>query len=145
MGINVPRLVISGLVAGFVINLGELAVNVWLLGDAWSRALAGMGLAMDMPAVVHWGIGSFVLGIVGVWIFAAIRSRYATGTSSALRAALAVWACTYLYAAIGMMGTAAFPTWLLLTALVWGLVEMGVAVYVGAWMYRSGELAEATT
>lgn len=145
MGINVPRLVISGLVAGFVINLGELAVNVWLLGDAWSRALAGMGLAMDMPALVHWGIGSFVLGIVGVWIYAAIRPRYPAGTSSALRAALALWAATYLYVGIGMMGTTDLPTWLLLSALVWGLVEMGVAVYVGAWMYRSGELAEATT
>lgn len=145
MGINVPRLVISGLVAGFVINLGELAVNVWLLGDAWSRALAGMGLAMGMPAVVHWGIGSFVLGIVGVWIYAAIRPQYSAGTSSALRAALALWACTYLHVGIGMMGTADLPMWLLLSAVVWGLVEMGVAVYVGAWMYRSGELAEATT
>lgn len=66
MGISVPRLVLSGLVAGFIINLGELAVNVWLLGDAWAAALAGYGVHLDMPALVLWGLGSFVFGIVGV-------------------------------------------------------------------------------
>jgi hypothetical protein len=40
MGISVPRLVLSGLVAGLIINLGEVAVNVWLLGDRWAAVRA---------------------------------------------------------------------------------------------------------
>jgi len=141
MGINVPRLVLSGLVAGFIINLGELAVNVWIFGDLWAEALAPFGVTMDVPALVLWGIGSFILGIVGVWIYAAIRPRYSPGTGTALRAALAVWAVTYLYVVIGLLGTGTMPRSLLLGALVWGLVEMGAAMYVGAWLYREGELA----
>jgi len=143
MGISVPRLVLSGLVAGFVINLGELAVNVWALGDAWTEALSGFGISMDLPALILWGIGSFILGIVGMWIYVAIRPSYSAGTKTAVRAGVALWAATYLYVVIGLMGTVTMPKGLLLAALVWGLVEMVLAVYVGAWLYRSGELAEA--
>lgn len=141
MGISVPRLVLSGLVAGFVINLGELAVNVWLLGDSWAAALAGIGIQLDVPALALWGVGSFVVGIVGVWIYVAIRPRYSPGGATALRAGLALWAVTYLYAAIGFMGSGVLPRGLVLGATAWGLVEMALAVYVGAWLYREGELA----
>lgn len=143
MGISVPRLVLSGLVAGFVVNVGELAVNVWVLGDAWTEALSGLGISMDLPSLILWGIGSFVLGIVGMWIYVAIRPTYTAGAKSAVRAGVALWAVTYLYVVIGLMGTLTLPRGLLLVALVWGLVEMVLAVYVGAWLYRSGELAEA--
>lgn len=141
MGISLPRLVLSGLVAGFVINLGELAVNVWLLGDAWSPVLAAFGITLGMSALVAWGVGSFILGIVGVWIYAAIRPRYAPGPLSALRAGGAVWAATYLYVAVGLLATVEVPVALVLGSVLWGLVEMCLAVYVGAWMYREGELA----
>lgn len=143
MGISVPRIVLSGLVAGFIINLGELAVNVWLLGDAWTAALAGFGIRLDMPALVLWGLGSFVFGIVGVWIYAAIRPRYAPGGATALRAALALWAVSYLYMGVGLLGASEFPKALLLGSMAWGLVEMALAVYVGAWLYREAELADA--
>lgn len=141
MGINVPRLVLGGLVAGFIINLGELAVNVWLLGDAWTAALAPLGISVDAPAMAIWGLASFILGTVGVWIYAAIRPCYPSGTPSALRAGGALWAATYLYAAVGAAGTLDLPAALVLGSLLWGFVEMLVAVYVGAWLYRSGELA----
>jgi hypothetical protein len=143
MGISVPRLALSGLVAGLIINLGELAVNVWLLGDAWAAALAGFGIRLDMPALVLWGLGSFVFGIVGVWIYVAIRPRYAPGGATALRAGLALWAVSYLYMGIGLLGAASIPKGLLLGSMAWGLVEMAAAIYVGAWLYREGELAEA--
>lgn len=143
MSISVPRLVLSGLVAGFIINLGELAVNVWLLGDAWAAALASFGIQLDVPALVLWGLGSFVFGIVGVWIYAAIRPRYAPGGATALRAAMALWAVSYLYMGIGLLGATGVPRALLLGSMAWGLVEMALAVYLGAWLYREGELAEA--
>lgn len=143
MGISAGRLVFSGLVAGFVINLGELAVNVWVLGDAWAEALSGFGISLDLPSLLLWGIGSFILGIVGMWIYVAIRPTYTAGAKTAVRAGVALWAVTYLYVIIGLLGTVTMPKGLLLLALAWGLVEMVLAVYVGAWLYRSGELVEA--
>ena len=143
MGISVPRLVFSGLVAGFVINLGELGVNVWLLGERWSQVLAAFGIEIAVPGLALWGVGSFILGVVGVWIYVAIRPRYPAGISTAFRSALALWAVTYLYFGVGMLGTAGIPGGLVFGAVAWGLVEMFLAVYLGAWLYRSGELAEA--
>ena len=58
-----------------------------------------------------------------------------------MRAGVALWAATYLYVCVGMMGISGVPKGLLSIALVWGLVEMVLAVYVGAWLYREGELA----
>lgn len=141
MGISLPRLLLGGLVAGFVINLGELAVNVWLLGDAWSAALAGFGVALGTPALAFWGLGSFILGIVGVWIYVAARPRYGPGPLTAVRAGAAVWAVTYLYVAVGALANFALPVGLVLGSTLWGLVEFCLAVYVGAWLYREGELA----
>lgn len=142
--ISVGRVVVGGLVAGFVVNLGELGLNVWLLGDAWSAALARLGVDVDAPALVLWGAGSFVLGIVGVWIYAAASARYGPGATTALRAGAAVWAAAFFVPAVGFFVTGPFPRSLIAMALGWGLVEVWLAVYLGAWIYREGELTEAS-
>ena len=141
MGISVPRMILGGLVAGFVINLGELAVNVVWLGDAWTAVLAGIGLHVTTMDLVLCGLGSFVLGIVGVWIYAAATPRYGPGWKTALRAGFALWVAVFLYAGLGMMWMDAFPVWMGVVVMVWGLVEVEVGVYLGAWLYREGELA----
>ncbi|MGD8320015.1 MAG: hypothetical protein PVJ02_06160 [Gemmatimonadota bacterium] len=141
--INVPRLIIGGLVAGLVMNLGELAVNVWILGGSWTEALAPYGITLGTSELLLWGVGSFIVGIVGVWIYAAIRPHYRPGARTALRAGLAVWAVTYLYVGVGLLGVTTFPRGLILVSLLWGLVEILLAIYIGAWLYREGELAEA--
>lgn len=140
--VHLPRVVVGGLIAGLIVNLGELAVNVWMLGGAWKEALAGLGLAVDVPALVLWGSGSFVLGIVGVWIYAASSARYGPGPATAMRAALAVWAAAFLVPTVGFFGTGVFPRGLIAIALLAGLVEVAIGVYVGSWLYREGDLAE---
>lgn len=40
-----------------------------------------------------------------------------------------------------MMWMDAFPAWLGVVVMVWGLVEVELGVYLGAWLYREGELA----
>jgi len=141
--VHLGRVIFGGLIAGFVVNLGELAVNVWLLGDAWTEVLAAMGLEFDVPALVLWGSGSFVLGIVGVWIYAAISARYGPGPKTALRAGVAVWAAAFLVPSVGFLATRPFPPGLVVSTLLTGLVEVCLGVYLGSWLYREGELAEA--
>lgn len=141
--VDMGRVIVGGLVAGLIVNLGELAVNVWLLGDAWSAALAGLGLSFDTASLILWGAGSFVLGIVGVWIYASAGARYGPGPVTALRAGAAVWAAAFLFPSIGLLGAGPFPRGLVAIALAWGLVEVCLAVYMGSWLYREGELAGA--
>lgn len=141
--IHLGRVVVGGLIAGLIVNLGELAVNVWWLGDAWTDALAGLGFGVDTGSLVLWGGGSFLLGIVGVWIYAAISASYGPGPLTALRAGAAVWAVAFVFPSIGFLGVGTFPRGLIAIALTWGLIEVCLAVYMGSWMYREGELAEA--
>jgi hypothetical protein len=141
--VYLPRVVVGGLIAGFVVNLGELAVNVWIFGSRWREALAGLGLDVDAPALVLWGAGSFVLGIVGVWIYAATSARYGPGPWTALRAGVAAWAAAFLCPSVGLLGMGVFPRDLLLVSLAAGLVAVCLGVYLGAWLYREGDLAEA--
>jgi len=141
--VHLGRVIVGGLIAGLIVNLGELAVNVWLFGAAWREVLTGMGLHIDVAAMVLWGSGSFVLGIVGVWIYAATSARYGPGPKTALRAAVAVWAVAFLVPSVGFLATRPFPPGLVVSTLLTGLVEVCVGVYLGAWLYREGDLAEA--
>lgn len=140
---HLPRVLVGGLIAGLIVNLGELAVNVWLLGGEWSIVLRGMGLSVDPAALVLWGTGSFVIGIVGVWIYAASSARYGPGPSTALRAGVAVWAIAFLVPTVGFLGMGTIPRSLIAIGLVTGLIEVCLGTYVGSWLYREGELAEA--
>jgi hypothetical protein len=80
---------------------------------------------------------TFVLGILAVWTYAAIRPRFGAGPSTAVCAGLAVWAMAYLYAGVylhaGIMIYPAKLTWL---PVAWGLVELPVATLAGAWLYK---------
>ena len=141
--VHLPRVIVGGLIAGLIVNLGELAANVWILGSRWREVLSGMGLTVDTAALVLWGSGSFVLGIVGVWIYAATSPRYGPGPRTALRAGIAVWAIAFLFPTAGFLGMGAFPRDLIVIGLLTGLVEVCLGTYVGAWLYREGDLAEA--
>ncbi len=141
--VHLPRVIVGGLIAGLIVNLGELAVNVWIFGSSWKEVLEGMGLAVDTPALVLWGAGSFVLGIVGVWIYVASSARYGPGAGTALRAGVAVWAIAFVVPTAGFLAIGAFPRGLIVIAVLSGLVEVCLGVYVGAWLYREGDLAEA--
>jgi len=140
---HLPRLLVGGLIAGLIVNLGELAVNVWVLGSHWNIVLRGMGVTVDPAALVLWGIGSFVIGFVGVWIYAASSTRYGPGPRTALRAGLAVWAIAFLVPTVGFMGMGNIPRWLIGIGLLTGLIEVCLGTYIGSWLYREGELAEA--
>jgi hypothetical protein len=69
--------------------------------------------------------------------------RYGPGWKTALRAGFALWLAVFVYAAIGMYWMDVVPGWMATVATIWGLVEVELAVYLGAWLYREGEMAVA--
>ncbi|HJS73658.1 MAG TPA: hypothetical protein VJ921_05180 [Vicinamibacteria bacterium] len=103
--INTGRVILGGLVAGLAMNASEAFLHAGVLGadgaklvEDWKR----LGLEMDVrPSLLFWLIGiTFVLGILAVWTYAAIRPRFGPGPKTALCAGLAVWAMSYLYAGV---------------------------------------------
>jgi hypothetical protein len=140
--INTARVILGGLIAGLVMNASEAFLHAGVLGadgakllDDWKR----LGLEPDIrPSLVFWLIGiTFVLGILAVWTYAAIRPRFGAGPKTAICAGLAVWAMSYLYAAVYIdAGIVVWPPKLTWLPAAWGLVEIPVATLLGAWVYR---------
>jgi len=133
------RVILGGLLAGLIINVGEGVFNGWLMAAEMEAAMKALGKPMDPSApagIGYFVVGGFILGILSVWLYAAIRPRFGAGPKTAVCAGLALWAAAYLYVTLGFMGLDFFPTTLLVQGLIWGLFEVPIATVAGAWLYK---------
>ena len=135
-GIRMGRVIAGGLVAGLIINISETILNVPVLGSQLEEALK----ARNLPAVSGGAIGyfvaiSFLLGILIVWMYAAVRPRFGRGPTTAIKVAVLVWFLTYFWSATSMVAIGFSPVGLTAFGLAWGLVELIVAALVGAKIY----------
>lgn len=135
--INIGRVIVGGLLAGLVINLGEFVLNGYILEKDWEAAMRSLGKEpISMQAVAVFLALGFLLGITAVWIYAAARPRLGAGPKTAICIGLIVWVLTSLFTTLGQLPTGIFPTRLLIIPLVWGLVELPLGTVAGAWLYR---------
>ena len=135
--INFGRVIAGGLLAGLIINVGEFVLNGLILDKDWEEAMR----VLNKPPIAGSAIAiflalGFVLGILMVWIYAAIRPRCGAGPKTALCAGLTVYALGYLYPGAGQLVIGLFPIKLQLIGLAWGLVEIVLAAAAGAWLYK---------
>ena len=134
---NYARIVIGGLVAGVVLNIGEFLLNGFILAKQMQEFFSKCGLTPPTPTgMTILVLVTFLLGIFLVAVYATIRTRCGPGPKTAIGAALIGWFCVYFYnnavgAALGFV-----PLNLFAIALVWGLVEYSLAALVGAWLYK---------
>lgn len=135
--INLRRVITGGLVAGLVLNVGHHVLNRVILRDEWYQAMRALTLEpISGSAIAMIIVMLFVLGIVTVWLYAAMRPRFGPGPRTAVLAGLAVWFFVSLWPAICFSLSAMFPTSLLMTSVVWRLVEIPLASLAGAWLYK---------
>lgn len=135
--INLFRVILGGLVAGFIINLSEFLLNEPILGRRWAQAMETLNRPpMGGSAIILFVILGFALGIVAVYLYAAIRPRFGAGPRTAICAGLFVWFFVYLYAGAGMIGMGLFPRSLVLIGIAWGLLELPIATVFGAFLYK---------
>ena len=136
-GIRWARVLVGGLVAGLVINLGEWLLNDVLLADETEAAAAEMGLepisGSDIGLFIVMG---FVLGILLVWLYAAIRPRYGPGPKAAIVAGLFGWVLLYAFWYVYNLAWQVFPSGLVRMSTIWGFFELPIATLIGAWLYR---------
>ena len=134
--INLGRVVIGGLLAGLIINVGEFILNGVLLEEQMNAAMAALNKPPINPNMIMWFVlFGFGLGCMLVWTYAAIRPRFGAGVKTAICASTLVWGLSYLYPNLFMVITGIFPTNLMVMATVWGLVEANLAGVAGAWAY----------
>ena len=131
------RVILGGLLAGLVMNIGEFVLNEPILGAQWETAMGALNLpAPAGSAIAIFVIGGFILGIAMVWTYAAIRPRMGAGPKTAICAGLLVWFFSYLWPSSGYLAMGLFPANLVMIAVVWGLIELPLAAVAGAWLYQ---------
>lgn len=137
-GVNLGRVILGGLVAGIIVNISEWLMNGVVLKKDYEDAMKSMNKPAEMTGAqgAVWIVYGFVIAIAAVWLYAAIRSRYGAGAGTAARAGVAVWFFSYLLPNVAMANVGVFPSRVLVTTCVWGLVEQIVATTVGAWIYK---------
>ena len=134
--INLVRVVVGGLLAGFIINLSEFILNGVLLKEEMDAAMAALNKPpVDNSMIMLFVLFGFGLGFMLVWTYAAIRPRFGPGVKTAVCAASLVWGLAYLYPNLFMIITNIFPRDMMVIVTVWGLVEAIIAGIAGAWAY----------
>lgn len=137
MNINVARVLLGGLLAGLVLNIGEFVLNVVVLGAQLKEYSAAHNFHDPGGSfIVVATVLTFILGIVFVWLYALIRPRLGPGPKTAVVAGLIMWFGIYFYLGIIYMLLFAMPTNAVMIGLVWGLVEYVLAAIAGAWVYK---------
>ena len=150
MAINTQRVLLGGLAAGVVLNIIDGAVNGFILKDRMradgNAFKAGFGdqMAVVDPTAIFTYIGlDFVVGILLVWTYAAIRPRLGPGAKTAVNVAILFWVfgmiLTTGYMMMGIMSRGLWFTY----SLIW-LVNLSLASLVGGWEYKEEALTAAT-
>lgn len=135
--INMIRVILGGLLAGFLLTIGEFVLNGLILAEQWEAAMKTLNLAPVSGGVIAWTVVIYFIGsIVLVWLYAAIRPRYGAGLKTAIYAGLAVWFFAWFVPTIGYITMGLFPTKPLLIALVWAFFEVPIVSIAGAWLYK---------
>lgn len=136
--INAVRVVLGGLLAGVIINLSEWFWNGVVFRREFEEAMKALNRlealsGQAMAVFVLWG---FLVGILAVWVYAAVRPRFGPGPKTALRTGLMLWLLVYVQAIIGMAPLNLLTPRLMLLSLPVSLVEIVVATLAGAWLYK---------
>jgi hypothetical protein len=137
--INWTRVLIGGLIAGVVLNV--LAFAAW-----WSfirPTLTATLQALGHPAqetvggLVLMVVLFFLMGIVAIWLYAAIRPRYGAGPGTAVLAGIVAGLLMGVFPDIGWgMALRLIPARVWAMDAVTSLVAIVIATLLGAWVYK---------
>jgi len=139
MKMNMGKVLLGGIVAGIVMLAIDFVTNTYLLGPRYVAEMEafkpGSSAAMMAGnAKFVYPLLDLILGIVLVWIYAAIRPRFGPGPRTAFYAAAAVWIVSmisyYGYLQMGMMSAGLWWEFGIV-----GLIALTIATMIGARIY----------
>ena len=136
--INTGKVIAGGLLAGVVMNVCDTAWNFTVMSADMTAMAQKFGMdpatLWSLSAAVPWIVVDFVLGLLVVWNYAAMRPRFGPGPKTALLAGfvplVAISAVLSGFTSMGMMSSATFAKGTLTS-----IVTMALASVAGAWAY----------
>lgn len=137
--INTGKVITGGLLAGLVMNILDFANNTLVLGKDFAANATRLGLdpagMESTTAIATFVVVDFLIGILIVWTYAAIRPRFGAGPKTAIMAGLVPFlAITFIL--LGFTNLGMFPMALFVKGTVIALVITCVGAVAGAWAYK---------
>jgi len=137
MRINFKRVLLGGLIAGLILNLGEALLNEVFLVEQMEET--ARRLHIERPGSAFIAVAALLtlaLGIMIVLLYALIKVRLGAGLKSAVLAGVIVWFTVYVYTGILTGMAIALSPMLVAAGIGWGLVEYVLAAIVGSAFYK---------
>jgi hypothetical protein len=135
--INTGRVVLGGLLAGLVLNIGEVILNDVFLGAQMKEFITRHNFVEPSTNfMVIAVVLTFVMGIVLVLSYACIRTRLGPGPKTAIIAGLFGWFGVYFYSGIINGVILGIPPGTMAMVCAYGLVEYALAALAGAFVYK---------
>ena len=140
MGINTSRVVAGGLVAGLIMNVSGFVVQGMLLGKRMEDEMVAVaptlqGKGMDAGTMTGRVLSQFAIGILLVWLYAAMRPRFGAGPKTAMLAAFVIWLCGFIFYLdwlyLGMMSAGLYA--IVSVAMI---ITLAIAAWVGGMIYK---------
>ncbi|MEN8375504.1 MAG: hypothetical protein ABFS34_08650 [Gemmatimonadota bacterium] len=146
MAINTQKAVTGGLAAGVVLAVLDFLINGVLFVEQNEAAAAALNpdLAVDPTGgqIAMFVALDIVLGLMIVWLYAAIRPRLGAGPKTAMIAGVFVWAViTLIFLFQTAMGLWEMSYTLTFSAIF--LVVFLIVAYVGAAVYKEDDAPAA--
>ena len=138
--VRTSRLLLSALVVGLILNMGEAALHGGVLAAATEAAYRALGRAapVDPLNLVSLVVLTFVQGGVMAWLYVTVRPRFGARFKTAACVGLLGWLLSSVYSAVylnsGFPGV--LPANLIWTPVAWQLIEYPLAMIVGAALHR---------
>ena len=140
MAINTSRVLVGGLAAGVVNNVLGFLIQGMLLGKRMEDEMVAVaptlkGKGMDAMSMTGRVLTGFIIGILIVWLYAAMRPRFGPGPRTAIFAGLVVWLCGFVFYLdwlyLGMMSAGLYAI-----VSIAMLITCSIMAWVGAMLYK---------
>jgi hypothetical protein len=145
--IRMKRLLLAGLAAGLILNVGEALLHGGMLGSQALEFYEALNrTAAVEPANLALLISmTFAQGVLLVALSAALRPRFRSRLGTAAAAGLAVWFLSSVYAAVYLQAgfPGIFPPGLVWLPVAWQLAEFPLAALAGMALYGEPQAAAA--
>lgn len=139
MAINKAKVATAGLAAGLVMGIIDVLMMKFVTGSQMTTDMnafkAGLGDEMNVPyAWVSTIVMDLIMGVLLVWLYAAIRPRFGAGPRTAVYAGLFMWIVgTFFTVGFAMMGMMSWGLWCTYS-LIW-LVTLQIVTHIGGRLY----------
>jgi hypothetical protein len=138
MAMNTGKVIVGGLVAGIVLNIGDFVINTQVLAADNADFLKRLNLdptALEsFSGMAPWIVVDFLMGLLIVWTYSAIRPRLGPGVTTAIVASMIPMIGVALVLA-GFTSMGVFTTSMYVKGTVASLVSGAIAGVAGAWVY----------